>query len=308
MMGGLYRVVSFLAFPSFCLLAWLPVKPGCPSASLPTGALEMPSFLVAGDVVFGADFGLWCVSASPISAGMVFFRSLAFQPAVVDPFSSPLFHKLAADGWLLWSHHALESLVKIGGGPKVDQTLTSMPDLGAAAVAVSSAFRRGGSFTVCGRTRVVNGSTASMVLGPWDLPFAGLHPQRGGWGGLDAGEEEDRRAGAAWPAPEPEKRGVRPRLRTTTSIRYRFHLKPLCEGSFFGLGSVLAPSCFGDRLVDGLVKTAALPVSTGDPWDLLVFCCFSMVLCVVWLQPLYPPYPLRRRLYWYVFMDVFLTV
>jgi len=129
-----------------------------------------------------------------------------------------------------------------------------------------------------------------------------------GWGGLDAGDEEDWRAGAAWPAPASKKRGVRPQLRTITTIRYRFHLKPLCEESFFGLGSVLAPWCSGDRLVDGLVKMAAFPVSTGDPWDLLVFCCFSRVIYVVWLQSLYPPYPLRRRLYWYVFMDVFLTV
>ena len=93
-----------------------------------------------------------------------------------------------------------------------------------------------------------------------------------GWGGLDAGDEEDWRAGAAWPAPASEKRGVRPRLRTTTAIRYRFHLKPLCEGSFFGLGSVLAPSC-----VDGL-------------------------------QRLYSLYPLWRYLYLHVFTDVFLTV
>ena len=95
-----------------------------------------------------------------------------------------------------------------------------------------------------------------------------------GWGGLDAGEQEDWRAGAAWPAPASEKRGVRPRLRTTTSIRYRFHLKPLCEGSFFGLGSVLASLCSGDRLVDGLVKAAALLVSIGDLRDILVFCYF----------------------------------
>ena len=120
--------------------------------------------------------------------------------------------------------------------------------------------------------------------------------------------EEDRRARAAWPTPVPKKRGVRPRLRATTSIRYRFHLKPLREGCFFGLGYVLAPSCSGDQLFDGLVKAAALAVSTGDPKDLMVFCYFSRVLCVGWLQFLYPSYRLRMRLYSYIFMDVFLTI
>ena len=134
------------------------------------------------------------------------------------------------------------------------------------------------------------------------------HPHRGGWGGLDAGEEEDRRAGAAWPAPAPKKRRVRPRLQATRSIKYRFHLKPLREGGFFGLCSVLAPSCSGDQLFDSLVKAAALAVSTGDPKDLMVFCCFSRVLCVGWLQFLYPSYHLRTRLYSYVLMDVFLTI
>ena len=134
------------------------------------------------------------------------------------------------------------------------------------------------------------------------------HPLCGGWGGLDAGVEEDRRAGAAWLAPAPEKRGVRPRLRATTSIRYRFHLKLFGEGSFFGfLGSVLAPSCSGDRRVDGLVKAVALPVSIGVPRFLHIF-CFYRVLCVVWLQLLYSPFPLRRCLYLYFFMDDFLTV
>jgi len=74
-------------------------------------------------------------------------------------------------------------------------------------------------------------------------------------------------------------------LKHLSTLYYQIHSLhhpyPLCEGSFFGLGSVLASSCFGDRLVDGLVKAAALPVSIGDPWDLLVFCCFSRVLCVV---------------------------
>ena len=46
----------------------------------------------------------------------LFFRSLAVWPATVDSFSSPLLHKLAADGWILRHHQALESLVKIGGG------------------------------------------------------------------------------------------------------------------------------------------------------------------------------------------------
>ena len=50
-----------------------------------------------------------------------------------------------------------------------------MPDLGAAAVAVSSAFRREGFSTVRGRTRVVDGSTAATVSGALDLSFAGLH-------------------------------------------------------------------------------------------------------------------------------------
>ena len=98
------------------------------------------------------------------------------------------------------------------------------------------------------------------------------HPLCGGWGGLDAGQQEDKRAGVDWSAPLPEKRGVHPRLRTTTTIRYRFHLKPWCVGSFFGLGCVLAPSW-----VDGLRR-------------------------------LYPLYPLRRCLYSFVFMGVFLTV
>ena len=133
------------------------------------------------------------------------------------------------------------------------------------------------------------------------------HPHRGGWGGLDAGEEEDRRAGAAWPFPAPKKRRVRPRLQATRSIRYRFHLKPLREGGFFGLCSVLAPSCSGDQRVDGLVKAVALPVSIGIPRFLHVF-CFYRVLCVGWLQFLYPSYRLRTRLYSYVFMDVFLTI
>ena len=185
---------------------------------------------------------------------------------------------------------------------------TSMPDLGRrrwqcrrlSGVKVSLPFAAGHGSSMARRRRRFRGrgTYISQVC----------TPHHGGWGGLDAGDEEDWRAGAAWSAPASKKREVRPQLRTITTIRYRFHLKPLCEESFFGLGSVLAPWCSGDRLVDDLVKMAAFPVSTGDPWDLLVFCCFSRVIYVVWLQSLYPPYPLRRRLYWYVFMDVFLTV
>jgi len=43
-------------------------------------------------------------------------------------------------------------------------------------------LRRGGSSTVCGRTRFVDGSTAATVLGPWGLPFAGLQPPHCGDG------------------------------------------------------------------------------------------------------------------------------
>ena len=121
---------------------------------------------------------------------------------------------------------------------------------------------------------VRSGNGEGGIAGSGDDLVRSAHPHRRGWGGLDAWKAEDRWAGVAWPAPAPEKRGVHPRLRTTTTIRYQFHLKPLREGSFFGLGSVLPPSCSGDRLVDGLVKAAALPVSTGVPRDLLVFYCF----------------------------------
>ena len=119
---------------------------------------------------------------------------------------------------------------------------------------------------------VRSGNGEGGIVGSGDDLVRSAHPHRRGWGGLDAWKAEDRWAGVAWPAPAPEKRGVRPRLRATTTIRYRFHLKPWCEGSFFGLGCVLAPSW-----VDGV-------------------------------RLLYPLYPLRRCLYSYIFMDVFLTV
>jgi len=69
--GGLYRVVSLLASPRFCLPALLPVKLGCPSASPSpsTGASEMPSVPVFDGFVFGADFVLRCFSVRPIKVG-----------------------------------------------------------------------------------------------------------------------------------------------------------------------------------------------------------------------------------------------
>jgi len=116
---------------------------------------------------------------------------------------------------------------------------------------------------------VRSGNGKGGIIGFGDELVRSAHPHRRGWGELDAWEEEDRWAGAAWPAPTPKKRGVHPRLRATSTIKYQFHLKPWCEGSFFSLSWVLAPS---------------------------------------WVDGVRLLYPLRRYLYSYVFMDIFLTV
>jgi len=82
----------------------------CFVSSLPMDGCAMGGFGYAASTSF--------FSKSDGNSGRVdlFFRSLAVWPATVDPFSSPLLHKLAADGWILRRHQALESLVKIGGG------------------------------------------------------------------------------------------------------------------------------------------------------------------------------------------------
>ena len=292
---------EFGFFPSdgvCCVVGWVKLLFLCF-----VSGLRVDGCAVGGCFAANASF----ISKSDGDSGRedLFFRSLAVWPATVDPFSSPLLHNLAADGWILRRHQALESLVKIGGGTNPYLHAGSGGGVGGSVVGFPAWRFHYRSRPDTGR-RWLDGGDGFGAVG--SVFRRSAHPHRGGWGGLDAEVEEDRWARAAWPTPAPKKRGVRPRLRATMSIRYRFHLKPLREGCFFGLGSVLAPSCSGDQLFDGLVKAAALPVSTGDLKDLLVFCCFSRILCVDWLQHLYPSCRLRTCLYSYVFMDVFLTV
>ena len=64
---------------------------------------------------------------------------------------------------------------------------------------------------------VRSGNGEGGIVCSGDELVRSAHPHHRGWGGLDAWEEEDWWAGAAWPAPASEKRGVRPRLRATTS-------------------------------------------------------------------------------------------
>jgi len=75
---------------------------------------------------------------------------------------------------------------------------------------------------------VRSGNSKGGIVGSGDELVRSAHPHHRGWGELDAWKEEDRWAGAAWPAPVPKKRGVHPQLRATSTIRYQFHLKPWC--------------------------------------------------------------------------------
>ena len=83
-------------------------------------------------------------------------------------------------------------------------------------------------------------------------------------------------------------------------------VQSLCAVALPGSGWLLSLSSSGDLFGGGARRPAAKSVVTEALEDFFVISLFTRVLCVVWLELLSSPYPLRMILYVSEYMYVFL--